>query len=105
MTGLESLAAVPAGVFLWAGFERLKEPEVPLDRRPQCSAEDQPVDGRLQHQGEEKERPRVSYGIGHGGCEAFLLLGLTYISNLVLYASVNGGAPASGRRERTSPRR
>ena len=34
----------------------------------------------------------LSYGIGHGGCEAFLLLGLTYISNLVLYASVNGGA-------------
>lgn len=34
----------------------------------------------------------LSYGIGHGGGEAFLLLGLTYISNLVLIASVKGGA-------------
>lgn len=34
----------------------------------------------------------LSYGIGHGGGEAFLILGLTYISNLVLLASVNGGA-------------
>ena len=34
----------------------------------------------------------LSYGIGHGGGEAFLLLGLTYINNLVLLAAVNGGA-------------
>jgi len=33
----------------------------------------------------------LSYGIGHGGCEAVLLLGLTYISNLVLVATVRSG--------------
>lgn len=41
-----------------------------------------------------KHRARVtalSYGIGHGGCEAALLLSLTYISNIVLLSMANSG--------------
>ena len=33
----------------------------------------------------------LSYGIGHGGCEAVLLLSLTYISNLALLAMAQSG--------------
>lgn len=33
----------------------------------------------------------LSYGIGHGGCEAFLLLGVTYLSNIVLCLTVKSG--------------
>ena len=42
-----------------------------------------------------KRRTRVTalgYGIGHGGCEAALLLSVTYISNLVLLSMANSGA-------------
>lgn len=42
-----------------------------------------------------KHRARVTalgYGIGHGGCEAALLLSLTYISNLALLSMANSGA-------------
>ena len=41
-----------------------------------------------------KHRTRVTalgYGIGHGGCEAALLLSVTYISNLVLLSMANSG--------------
>ena len=34
----------------------------------------------------------LAYGIGHGGGEAFLLLGVTYLSNLVLLALLQSGA-------------
>lgn len=34
----------------------------------------------------------LSYGIGHGGCEAFLILGVTYISNIVLSVMMGSGA-------------
>ena len=43
-----------------------------------------------------KEQGRIaalSYGIGHGGIEAFLLVGLTMASNLVLGLSYASGAP------------
>lgn len=42
-----------------------------------------------------KHRSRVTalgYGIGHGGCEAFLLLSVTYFSNVALLAAVQSGA-------------
>lgn len=41
-----------------------------------------------------KHRTRVTalgYGIGHGGCEAALLLSVTYISNIVLLSMANLG--------------
>ena len=41
-----------------------------------------------------KHRTRVTalgYGIGHGGCEAALLLSVTYISNIVLLSMANSG--------------
>lgn len=41
-----------------------------------------------------KHRTRMTalgYGIGHGGCEAALLLSVTYISNLVLLSMANSG--------------
>ena len=34
----------------------------------------------------------VMYGIGHGGIEAILLVGLTYISNLLTAVMINSGA-------------
>jgi uncharacterized membrane protein YhfC len=34
----------------------------------------------------------LSYGIGHGGIEAILLIGMTYISNLVLSMMINSSA-------------
>lgn len=34
----------------------------------------------------------LSCGIGHGGCEAFFVLGVTYISNIVLSLMVQNGA-------------
>ncbi len=34
----------------------------------------------------------LSYGVGHGGCEAALLLSLTYISNLALLSAARSGA-------------
>lgn len=33
----------------------------------------------------------LSYGIGHGGGEAFLLLGMTYINNLILMFTLSNG--------------
>lgn len=33
----------------------------------------------------------LSCGLGHGGCEAFLLLGVTYVNNLVLLFTAAGG--------------
>ena len=35
----------------------------------------------------------LGYGIGHGGCEAFLVLGVTYVNNLILLYSAGSGAP------------
>ena len=40
-------------------------------------------------------RTAVSYGIGHGGIEAILVLGLAMISNIALAAIINGGQAAS----------
>jgi len=36
-------------------------------------------------------RHGVAYGIGHGGIEAVLVVGITYVSNLVLVSMMNGG--------------
>ncbi|MGL4373111.1 MAG: YhfC family glutamic-type intramembrane protease, partial [Turicibacter sp.] len=33
----------------------------------------------------------LSYGIGHGGVEAVLLVGLTYVSNLAMSVMINNG--------------
>ena len=33
----------------------------------------------------------LSYGIGHGGTEAILLIGLTYVNNIILSLVLNGG--------------
>lgn len=33
----------------------------------------------------------IMYGIGHGGVESVLLIGLTYVSNLILAAVINAG--------------
>ena len=41
-----------------------------------------------------KQRDRVtalSYGIGHGGVEAFLLLGMTMVNNLIILSAWTGG--------------
>ncbi|MBQ6453310.1 MAG: YhfC family intramembrane metalloprotease, partial [Coriobacteriales bacterium] len=44
----------------------------------------------------------LTYGVGHGGCEAILLVGLSYISNIYLAVLINAGmadmltAPLSG---------
>ena len=44
----------------------------------------------------------LTYGVGHGGCEAILLVGLSYISNIYLAVLINSGmadmltAPLSG---------
>ena len=40
---------------------------------------------------EQKPITALSYGIGHGGAEAILLVGLTMVSNLVLAAIVSAG--------------
>lgn len=37
----------------------------------------------------------VMYGIGHGGIEAILIVGLTYISNLIVAFTINTGAMES----------
>lgn len=37
----------------------------------------------------------LSYGIGHGGCEAFLILGVTYISNIVISLMMQRGVQMS----------
>ena len=37
----------------------------------------------------------LSYGIGHGGCEAFLILGITYISNIVISLMMQRGVQMS----------
>jgi uncharacterized membrane protein YhfC len=34
----------------------------------------------------------LSYGVGHGGIEAILLIGMTYVSNLLLSMMINSGA-------------
>ncbi len=34
----------------------------------------------------------ISYGIGHGGCEAILIVGITYISNLIVSIGINNGS-------------
>ncbi len=36
----------------------------------------------------------LSYGIGHGGIEAILIVGLTYVNNLVLSLIINSGGSA-----------
>ena len=33
----------------------------------------------------------LSYGVGHGGCEAILLVGLSYVSNLYIALLINNG--------------
>lgn len=38
----------------------------------------------------EKENA-IMYGIGHGGIEAILITGMTYVSNLILAATINSG--------------
>lgn len=38
----------------------------------------------------------VTYGIGHGGIEAILLMGLTYLTYIGLAAYLNAGAPGGG---------
>ncbi|MCL2783370.1 MAG: YhfC family intramembrane metalloprotease, partial [Propionibacteriaceae bacterium] len=40
-------------------------------------------------------RTAVAYGIGHGGCEAILLAGLTMISNLAVSIMINSGSTVS----------
>lgn len=34
----------------------------------------------------------ISYGIGQGGCEAILIVGITYISNLIVSIGINNGS-------------
>ncbi|MFO7941661.1 MAG: YhfC family glutamic-type intramembrane protease, partial [Bacillota bacterium] len=36
-------------------------------------------------------RDGIAFGIGHGGIEAFLLVGLTYVANLIYSFSINAG--------------
>lgn len=38
-----------------------------------------------------EKRNAIMYGIGHGGIEAILLIGMTYISNLVMSMMINAG--------------
>lgn len=46
---------------------------------------------RLALRGRRGRIAALSYGLGHGGCEAFLLLGVTYINNLILLFTAAAG--------------
>ncbi len=39
-----------------------------------------------------EKKNAIMYGIGHGGVEAMLLIGMTYVSNLSLAITINSGA-------------
>lgn len=38
-----------------------------------------------------EKKNAIMYGIGHGGIEAILITGMTYVSNLILTATINSG--------------
>ena len=46
---------------------------------------------KLVLRGQRERITALSYGIGHGGGEAFLLLGMTYINNLILMFTLSNG--------------